>query len=506
MGLRLDPAADPTEPGVLKPQQLLISDVLDVPHDEYGFELPRRAAKTTTILCKLLGRCASRPGYQVAFMAQNGVAGSRRLREWKTRLDLINPPDDQDLPPWLRGQRRVPKRTQRSVALFGEEILPPVEDADAGRRGFRVLMGEVGKGIYWDNGSQLLVFKPDASAVRGEAADFTWVDEAQEIDPDEGAELLAGLIPLMDTKPGAALGLSGTAGLARVGILWDLLERLRGGGASVGGIDYTAGQYEIDAEPIDWQLLEDEQTAMQLLERSHPGIGNLTTIDRMRNNYRKLPRPQWAREYLSIWPRTAGARAVPSEWWDLAAHPESFPDGAPLPSRVAFGMDIKPGGSSAAIAAAWRDDDGTAYIELVDYRLGTAWLPQRLQQLSRNHIGASIAFDDIAEGKATATELERLRPRPRMQVQPYRDQAAGCVQLLRELERGRLHHPGHPALDDAVRIAARREIRSDAGVWLWAVGPEGGDITPLVAATRALRNWDQYHAGRTQRRGVIVAS
>jgi hypothetical protein len=82
------------------------------------------------------------------------------------------------------------------------------------------------------------------------------------------------------------------------------------------------------------------------------------------------------------------------------------------------------------------------------------------------------------------------------------------VQLLRDLERGTLRHPAaQSGLNAAVQVAARREVRGEArGVWLWAVGPEGGDITPLVAATRALRNWDMHYQGKGTRRRVVSAS
>jgi hypothetical protein len=115
-GLRFDAEAPLDTPMVIKPQQLTIVDTLASGHDAHVVEIPRRGSKTTTILCLLLGRCATIPGYQVTFSAQSGVAGSRRLREWKTRLDLVNPPDDGDLPPWLRG-RRTPA-SSRHMALF----------------------------------------------------------------------------------------------------------------------------------------------------------------------------------------------------------------------------------------------------------------------------------------------------------------------------------------------------------------------------------------------------
>jgi hypothetical protein len=493
MGFALVPLADQnayraTHPFVnfVQPQQLQLVDTLGTGLDSYAVEVPRRASKTTTLFMLLIGRCARRAGYQVTFSAQSGVAGSRRLREWASRLDKINPPDDLGLPPWLRNKPRpVPAARARVVALFGDDILPPDEAEHAtGGRGFKVMRGEVGKGIYFDNGSTFLVLKPDADSYRGEAADCSWIDEAQEVDPDEGDELLAGILPLQDTKEGAHIILSGTAGEIRVGPFWTYIDRGRTGCATkrveVGIIDFAA------PEDTPWEVVEDEDSAMELLARVHPGVGTLTTLDKMRKNYRALPRPQWAREYLSLWPETFGVTTIAPALWASAEIKRKD-----RPARVAFGIDTRPGGSATAIVAAWRDGRGTAYLEVVAHQSGTLWAPQRMADLTTKYRGSSVAYDDIGEGKATATEAQNLRPRPRMRIQTYREHAAGCVQFMRDLERGRLKHFGQVSLDEAVAIAGKREVRGDSGVWLWTAAVDG-DIAPLVAATRALRNWDQH--------------
>lgn len=268
----------------LQPQQLVIVDHLNAAGlDEYVVEIPRRASKTTTIFCWLHGRCLSRPDYFVTFSAQSGVKGSARLREWANQLDRVQPADDADLPPWLRGTR--PKRPPQALALFGEDQLTAPPPAG---RGFRIMRGEVGKGIYYDNGSKVLVLKPDAESYRGEAGDVSWIDEAQEIDPEEGADLLAGIIPLQDTREDAALVISGTAGEARIGPFWERVNKLRSRDPDIGGVDYAAH------EDTPWEVIEDEDQAMELLARIHPGIGTLTTLEKMRKNWRKLPKPQWA--------------------------------------------------------------------------------------------------------------------------------------------------------------------------------------------------------------------
>jgi hypothetical protein len=478
----------------LLPQQLLISDTLDTGHDEYVIEIPRRASKTTSLFCKELGRLARRPGWQVTFSAQNGVAGSRRLREWAARLDAVNPPDDEDLPPWQRGRRR-PRALERQIALFGEELVP-AEFTTARRRGFRIMRGEVGKGIYFDNQAQLLVLKPEADAYRGEGADDSWLDELQEVDPDEGDDLLAGILPLQDTKIDSSTIGSGTTGEERRGPFWAMLDRLRRGDPSMGGLDYA-----MDPDTA-WEMLEDEDTALQLLSTMHPGIDTLTTLTKMRKNYRSMPLPQWAREYGSLWPETFGERAIDAGLWSAAQLMKK----PARPARVAFGFAVKPRGGVAAVAAAWRSATGTAYVELVEHRSGTKWLPDLLQHLTRKYRGSTVAYDDYGEGKATATECEILSPKPKLRVQTYRETAAGCVQIMRDLDRGTLRHAGQNGLNAAVESAGRREVRNDQGVWLWTPTDPTADITPLDAATRALRNWDQHFATKATGAPKIVGT
>lgn len=479
----------------LQPQQLYIADALNSDHDEDVVEIMRRGGKTTTIFCWCLGRCHERPGFQVTFSAQSGVKSSARLREWKNRLDRTCPDPEAGIPPWRRGLSTKSKALSRQIALFGDELLPDAAIAESTSRGFRILMGEVGKGIYFDNGAQFLVFKPDADAYRGEAGDVSWLDEAQELDPEEGADLLAGIVPLQDTKEGAKLVISLTAGEARVGVAWDRINRLRSGDPDIGGIDYCF------PEDTPLEVLQDEDQAMELVARHHPGVGTLTTIEKMRKNYRKLGVPQWSREYGSLWPETYGIRAIPEELLvpaRLKKHPTR-------PVRVAFGMSIKPGGAYACIVAAWRSPTGIAYGEIIAHQQSTRWLPPKMQHLTSTYRGSSIAYDDIAEGKATVTEAERLRPKPRMQVQTYRETGAGCIQLERDLRRGTARFAPQGGFEAAFEKLAKREVRGDQGVWLWTPSEAGADISPIDAWTRALRNWDQHFAKKPgTRRGPAM--
>jgi hypothetical protein len=481
----------------LQPQQLQLSDILDSRHRTYVVEMPRRASKSTTIFLKLLGRCIVRRNYLVTFSAQNGVASGRLFDDWIERLNELWP-EDKSVPPWLRDQTPKPRKVSRHVALFGEELLPDEMldelETPAAPRPFKARVSPSARDLTIKaTGSKIRVIKTAASAYRGLAADVSWLDEAQEIDPEEGGKIIAGIRPLQDTR--AARGgspatiVSGTAGDGRVGVFWSYVNRLRSADASMGGIDFCA------PEDTPWDVVENEDAAMDLLCRVHPGVGTLTTREIMLDTYREpeFGLPQWSREYLSLWPETYGSVVIDSALWTKAALSAK----AKRPDRVAFGLDIRPGGAAAAIVAAWRSPRGTAYVEVVEHRSGTKWLAERMQELSRTYRGSTIAYDDIAEGKATFTESERLTPKPRLKMQTYRETAAGCVQFLRDLDRGTLRHADQVGLNAAVAVAGRRETRTDQGVWLWTPAEQGADITCLVAATRALRNWDQHFARST---------
>lgn len=484
----------------LQPQQLQLSDILDSGRRSYVVEMPRRASKSTTIFLKLLGRCIRRRGYLVTFSAQNGVASGRLFDDWVDRLNEVWP-EDKSLPPWLRDHVRKPK-VSRHVALFGDDLIPDHDDDDLGERPrpFKARVSPSARDITIKaTGSKIRVIKTAAGAYRGLAADVSWLDEAQELDAEEGIKIVAAIRPLQDTRRGhPSTIVSGTAGEVRSGLFWSYVNRLRTKDAAMGGMDFCA------PEDTPWEIVEDEQTALDLLCSMHPGVGTLTTRQIMTDTYREpeFGRPQWAREYLSLWPETFGVRAIPLDQWASATASRRVP----IPQRVAFGMAIKPGGGVACIAAAWRNTKGRAYVEIIEHRPGTAWMMDLAPALTAKYRGSTIAFDDIGEGKATATELNALpQRRPKLRLQTYTETAAGCVQLLRDLERGTLRHFDDVSLNSAVARAAKRETRNDRGVWLWTPAEKGEDITPLDAATRALRNWDQHFAARRTTTGVIAA-
>jgi hypothetical protein len=161
---------------------------------------PRRSTKTTSIWTVLLGRCYAQPGHKVVVTAQDGTRA-----------------------------RNIFRGVQRSLEAYGFE----------GRGYGRLYWANGSERIEWANGSSMWVVPPDAAAFRSEAADTMLFDEAGELDPVKSEDLVAGALPLMDTRPMGQVIITGTPSTSRAGLLWDTLEDGRHKVPGVGILDYS---------------------------------------------------------------------------------------------------------------------------------------------------------------------------------------------------------------------------------------------------------------------------
>ena len=408
--------------------------------------IPRRAGKTTGLLAIALGRCISRPGYTVLFTAQSGTKASARFLELARLLE-----------------RREP---------------------DEEKRGFRIMRGAGNQNLTFRNGSLFQVLTPKPDAFRGDAGDMILLDEAQEHTADESAELLGAILPTMDTRPGAQLVVAGTAGERRSGLFWDTLQEGREGLKGSGIIEFAAPD---STTPEDAGLPETWQA-------SHPGIGTLTDLETVETRHQKLPLPQFMREYLGIWPEDYSASAIDMQAWKAAGVEFSK-----KPEHFALAYDVAVDGSVACIAAAWRENE-KAYVEIVEHKLGVDWLVPRLVELSRRY-RVPVAHDTVGAALVEAEALGRQRPRPRLAPLSFRDITNGAASFMKELNQGNLRHFDQASLNEAAAKARKRDTGENS--WAWGRRLSGGDITPLCAATAALRAYDNI---KTPQKMMIITS
>lgn len=446
-------------------------------HSTLLVQMGRRSTKTTSVFAAMLGRCHTRPGHRVVITAQSGNIASQILREHAAML-------------LARGRavesRRRHKKPGRIVyyANGGRERLEwPAVDAegnpvDVSSDDFDDLEEDELEGIRL--GSQMWVVPPDAGAVRSRASDDIWIDEAGELAGPRGHDLLVGVLPLMDTRgPLAQLVISGTPGKLREGMFWDLLSEARAGGRFAPGLlDYSAP----DDRPVDVASYVDDA---RLWRKVHPGYASgLTTRKVLEERLYRLGHEQFAREYLCMWPLTAGSAAIDRDAWAAHALPEHVT--LALPDRFGLAYDVAPDGSTAALAAAWRDEDGRARGGLVDYRAGTAWLAGVAHAVARKY-RVPVRYDSIGANHGPAGEIARLRG-VTLKAGALKDAAAAAQLLVSELAGDGFAHFDQPTLNAAVEGAGWRNLE---GARVFGRRVSSADVSPVVALSQALYQNDQ---------------
>lgn len=420
-------------------------------------QLARRSTKTTSIQQELLGRCETIPKTKIIQTAQDGTRASEVFTEMIDALEDNDPRDPSDRP-W------------KAFRSTGREYL------------------------RWDNGSMWRVVAPKPGSFRSKAADVVWFDESGELDPDDSDRIEAGALPVMDTRPNGQVIRSGTPGEVRAGTFHKALEVAREKPDTFGIVDYHATDAE--AAGVDPEVYPEA-----LLERVHPGImSGLTSHEIIRQRFEKMDLPKFLREYLCVWPPDTSRSAIDQvQWKATEVDPVNVPAGVPWGA----GYDVAIGSSAAATAVAWYDDDDELHVQLMDHRMGSAWLPDDLQRLTKTHPRVPVAYDNIGDNTATAQACLRKPRFPARSLHPLalRAVAGATAAIVQHLEAGTFHHGTSKSLDAAVRVAVWRE---SGGSRLFG-RVHGRDISALMAVVHAVaaldklpqrRRGDDQDAGR----------
>ncbi|PPG53413.1 hypothetical protein C5C41_06725 [Rathayibacter sp. AY1E9] len=451
----------------LHPQQLYVADCLNGGRTFYGVLLPRRSSKTTTIFAFALGRCLSRDDYLVGFTcATTGIKTRTRFMD-----DIVKPL-----------QRLYP---------------------DPSTRPFKIALSKGEERIEFPNGSRFVCLPPDGEKFRGDAFSMIIVDESGEANPETTDDLTEGFLPTTDTVPDALVVITGTAAEYRTGnLLWGALsDGMSEDEADSGAIAYMAPQDLIEQDLIgpdgdpSWELAE------PYFLTSHPGVGTLTTIEKMQVNFRKLKLAQVLREYLSVFPNLgASAGAIPAEAW--AKMENTDPDLPTPPARFALAFGVTPNSSHAAIVAAWREGD-RARILVLDHRPGVNWLVPTVAAISKR-AGVSIVYDSkLSAVKVQAERLARKRPKPKMAEQTIPQVLAAHELFAKEVADGVIEHFNQPPLSEAARLAGWRKGRGDNR--MYGRTEDGDDICALEAGILALRAYDDLPPARPDYASLTAA-
>lgn len=421
--------------------------------------VPRRAAKTTSIWDIILGRCATRKAYKVVVTAQDGIRARNRFREAQRALQAND----------FIGEFDPSKRLGKLRWANGDES------------------------IEFDNGSRIWVVPPEAGAFRGEAADLLVFDEAGELSETRSDDLISGALPLMDTRPYGQVIFAGTPGLARTGLLWEKFRAALEPKSKLGIVAYYAKDNETTFE---YDADGNYKLNTKLLKRVHPGIGTLTKLDVIESRSQSMSPAQFEREYFCRFPFDNATSAIPQSLWEKACAGANLPE---RPAKIGLAYDVAPDGSAAALVAAWRDETGRAHVEVLAADWGSQWLASQARTAARKY-RVPIAYDNIGANMDTADQLQRFRVR--LQPMYIRQMEGAAARFMENLNSGNLSHYDQPDLTSAALGAAWRSV-NDSGR-LFARKASTADVTPLVAASVALWQYDQI-TKHNQTRKIITS-
>jgi len=430
------------------PQQYLLADVLNSNQRFTGVLMPRRSTKTSTILAWLIGRCLSREDYLCAY---GHMASQKKARD----------------------------RFLKDVVPILERVYP-----DKDTRPFKIVRANGQERLVFDNGSILQFLGPNEDDYRSDAYDVIVLDESGEAEPDTGEDVLAAALPTQDTRPGAMLVYAGTAAKYRVGnLLWDELVSGRAGEPRHAILDFSAEDLDLE----EFTEMEWPEVAPLILE-SHPGVGNLTTLESVEDNFKNLSREKFAREYLGIF----GTSGTATGFLNLTAWTAGGQTGKkptpPAHFRMALSVNLI--STSSAVVAAWRNDKGQACLFVMDHGKGSAWVGARVRSKAIKY-KTPIVFDmGVAAVTAEVDKLKRSNPKPQLLPQKWPEVSTAASLLRNEIDAGNVIHWNQEPLTTAVTRAKKRGT-PDSKRWAFGgIDRDEDDITPLEAAAMALRAYD----------------
>jgi hypothetical protein len=388
--------------------------------------VPRQSGKTTLMLCVEVHRSLRWPGgpQRTIYSAQSGQDSRRKLL------------DDQ-----------VPLLRSSPLWVAVDKV------ARAGGR----------EAILWRSGSRIDVLASNLAAGHGRVVDMGVLDEAFD-DVDDRRE--AAVTPAMATRPGAQLWVISTAGSDASAYLRRKVE--------AGRAAAEAGETEGVAY-FEWSAPDEADIDDPAVWRScMPALG--LTIDEaaVRHARATMLEGEFRRAFLNQW-TTAEEAVLPAAVWNAVVHDDVIVD---LGAKPVLAIDADPGRGSGSIAIA----DSHGNLELVEYRNGgsTAWIPDRVAELARQH-RAPVVLDGTGPTQALVADLEAAHVR-RISSYGRSEMATACGMFYVAVADERVAVAPHKALDDAVAGARKRHVGDQ---WVWARRETGSDVSPLIAATLA---------------------
>lgn len=373
-------------------------------------------------------------------------------------------------------------KTAQEMFLRIRQLVESAPDLD--RLVSRVRTADGEEAIETKNGCRLKFMARSNSSGRGFTAPTLYLDEAMKLKQ----RMLASLMPTM-----SALSLTGnpqmmyfsSAGEIDSDVQAEIRDRaLAGKSGRLIYVEWSVPAW--DELPTDkrsqWTSPAEYRADPEVHRRANPGYNIRLDPEFVMNTELETMGPEeFDRERLGIWAKLGGGGIIPiGSWADSAGDALTIETETRELGRVAFAVDIPRSRDSASIVMAGELPDGRTSIILIDRRVGTDWVAERLAELKAQYNPVAIVIDELAATGTLVGELRRLRIR--VWAVKYREYMRACGALFDAISQLKIAHTSQQELNDAVAGAGRKD--GESTLWKWAAS-SSVDISPLVAATLA---------------------
>lgn len=371
-------------------------------------------------------------------------------------------------------------------------LLQLIEESDEfSRRVKRISRSHGEEGIEMLSGQRIRFRTRTKGGGRGFSCDRLILDEAMILpETAHGA-----LLPTLSARPNPQVIYTGSAVDQEVHEHGRVLARIRERGVAGDDPRLLYAEFSADATIDDADLVCDDDQAWA---QANPGLGIRITSEIVETEQRSLDPRTFAVERLGIgdWPSLDAAedQLISRGMWRACRDVESV-----SLDPVCLALDVTPDRAFACIAAAGRRSDGLLHVEIVEHRKGTKWIPERMAELVRDHRPSVVLADRVGPVAAVLPKLEAAGVQ--VETLDAREFTGACGAFFDLVEAEQVKHLGSRELEQAVTGASRRPL-GDA--WAWSRKKSQIDISPLVAATVALKGVEDERPSAYEEHGLIV--
>lgn len=234
-------------------------------------------------------------------------------------------------------------------------------------------------------------------------------------------------------------------------------------------------EWSLDCDTPD-EVRDDMAGDLLSWAATNPALGIRITPEYIKGERGQLTPRGFAVERLGVgdWPDTSGTldSVIDLEAWDEIGDEDEEPHG----ERILI-FDVSPERSSSIMSISVTGD-GKLLLALLDHGPGTAWVPDKLRELTDELDVVEV----VCDGKGPAAAIAKLAREQRVTVRMLdaEDYAEACGLFIDHVRDHTLVHRNEPELDAAVYGARTRPL---VDRWAWSRRNSDVDISPLVAGT-----------------------